>query len=85
MKLRSLVVGFAVASLALTACGQEGSPGAAPAPEVDVTVAEDFTLPDSPVWTAADAAGTLTLGVRDDQPGLGFRDATTQEYAGFDI
>ncbi len=30
-------------------------------------------------------AGTITIGVKSDQPGLGFKDPTTGQYSGFDI
>jgi glutamate transport system substrate-binding protein len=91
MKLRTLAVGLMVGVLALTACGREGSPttpaapGGEAAPEVSYPVATGVSLPDSPTFAKIQQRGRIVAGVRDDQPGLGFRDATTGEYAGFDI
>jgi glutamate transport system substrate-binding protein len=91
MKLRTLAVGLMVSALALTACGREGSPAAptAPggeaAPELSYPVATGVSLPDSPTFAKIQQRGRIVAGVRDDQPGLGFRDATTGEYAGFDV
>ncbi|TWF74355.1 glutamate transport system substrate-binding protein [Pseudonocardia hierapolitana] len=91
MKLRTLAVGLMVGALALTACGREGSPttpaapGGETAPEVSYPVATGVSLPDSPTFAKIQQRGRIVAGVRDDQPGLGFRDATTGEYAGFDV
>lgn len=94
MKLRTLAVGLMVGALALTACGREGSPTTPAAPgggggetaaELSYPVATGVSLPDSPTFAKIQQRGRVVAGVRDDQPGLGFRDATTGEYAGFDI
>jgi glutamate transport system substrate-binding protein len=91
MKLRTLAVGLMVSALVLTACGREGSPtapaapGGEAAPELSYPVATDVSLPDSPTFAEIQQRGRIVAGVRDDQPGLGFRDAITGEYAGFDI
>ncbi len=91
MKLRTLAVGLMVSALALTACGREGSPtapaapGGEPAAELSYPVATGVSLPDSPTFAKIQQRGRIIAGVRDDQPGLGFRDATTGEYAGFDV
>ncbi len=91
MKLRTLAVGLAVTALALTACGREGSPtaptapGGQPAPELSYPVAENVQVEGSPVFQAMSQRGRVVVGVKEDQPGLGFKDATTGEYSGFDI
>jgi glutamate transport system substrate-binding protein len=85
MKLRSLVVGLAAAALTLTACGQSGSPGGGSEPVVTNEPAANVTVEGSPVFAAMQQRGRVVMGVRDDQPGLGFKDATTNEYSGFDI
>lgn len=67
----------------LAACGQS-----APSPTenaVDFPVAQDVTVEGSPTFTAITDRGKVIIGVKDDQPGLGFRDATTGQYSGFDI
>jgi glutamate transport system substrate-binding protein len=84
MKFRALVVGLAAAALTLTACGQSGSPGSA-GPVVSEAPAADVTVPGSKTFDAIKARGNVIIGVKDDQPGLGFKDATTGEYSGFDI
>jgi glutamate transport system substrate-binding protein len=94
MKLRTLAVGLVVTALALTACGREGSPtapaapgapGGEAAPALSYPVATGVSLPDSPTFAKIQQRDRIIAGVRDDQPGLGFRDATTGEYAGFDV
>jgi glutamate transport system substrate-binding protein len=84
MKLRHLAAGLLVSTLALTACGREGSPGAessAPAPSAAAGVAVEG----SPTFAAMQQRGRVVMGVRADQPGLGFQDATTGQYTGFDV
>ncbi|GAA2563269.1 glutamate ABC transporter substrate-binding protein [Pseudonocardia hydrocarbonoxydans] len=88
MKMRTLAVGLMVGALALSACGREGgptTPESEAAAELSYPVAENVALTGSPTFDAMTAAGRITIGVKEDQPGLGFRDATTNEYSGFDI
>jgi glutamate transport system substrate-binding protein len=85
MKLRTLAVGLMVSALALTACGQEGSPGGGGAPVVTESAAADVQVTGSKTYDAMKARGRVVIGVKEDQPGLGFKDATTNEYSGFDI
>ena len=91
MKLRTLAVGLAVTALALTACGREGSPtaptapGGEAAPELSYTVAENVQVEGSPVFQAIQQRGRIQMGVKNDQPGLGQVDPTTNTYSGFDI
>jgi len=90
MKIRTLAVGLLVSGLALTACGKSGSPadtapgGAAAAP-LTYPVAQNVDVAGSPAFAKAKAAGKITLGVKDDQPGLGIKDPTTGKYSGFDV
>ncbi|ALE76447.1 ABC transporter substrate-binding protein [Pseudonocardia sp. EC080625-04] len=72
------------AALALAGCGQEGSPGAAGS-GYEPVVAQNVTVEGSPTFQAMQQRGRVVVGVKDDQPGLGFRDATTGEFSGFDI
>jgi glutamate transport system substrate-binding protein len=91
MKLRTLAVGLVVSALALTACGREGSPtaptapGGQEAPELSYPVATNVQVEGSPVFQAMTQRGRVIVGVKEDQPGLGFKDATTGEYSGFDV
>lgn len=77
---------FAAAALALSGCGggttEAGSEGGGDAP---YTVASDVQLTGSPTFDSIQAADKVVVGVKQDQPGLGFQDAATGEYAGFDI
>ncbi|GGA74199.1 ABC transporter substrate-binding protein [Pseudoclavibacter endophyticus] len=73
--------GFA-ALLVLTGCA-EGAPGAHEPLEFEV--ASDVALEGSPTYDAASQSGTIRVGVKEDQPGLGYLDATTGERSGFDV
>jgi glutamate transport system substrate-binding protein len=91
MKLRTLAVGLVVSALALTACGREGSPtaptapGGQEAPALSYPVAENVQVAGSPTFEAMTQRDRVVIGVKEDQPGLGFKDATTGEYSGFDV
>ena len=85
--------GIAIAALALTACNS-GTPGAEPsatggASEAPAgnpwTVAEDVTIDGSPTFDRIKSAGVVKVGVKEDQPGLGYLDPTTRERTGFDV
>ncbi|SMY03387.1 amino acid ABC transporter substrate-binding protein, PAAT family [Brevibacterium sp. 239c] len=90
-KLRLSIASVAIGLLALSGCGQGGTPDApaegdgdqAKAPEYTVNDSADFK--DSKTWKAAKDAGKLKIGVKYDQPGLGNVKAGTKEPAGFDI
>ncbi len=86
--------GIAIAALALTACNS-GTPGAeTPIPgETESgaasgtpwTVATDVTLEGSPTFDKIKSAGKVKVGVKEDQPGLGYLDPTTNTRSGFDV
>lgn len=87
MRKRKAALG-AVAALVvpfmLTACGNAGEEGAAgPDTKVDKNAAEKFKA-GSAMREFADK-GTITIGVKYDQPGLGFKKAGSNVPAGFDI
>ena len=84
MKLRHLAAGLLVGALALSACGKEGSPGAESSGPTQ-TAAAGVTVEGSPTFAAMTQRGRVVIGVKEDQPGLGFKDATTGQYSGFDI
>ncbi|AYF99351.1 glutamate ABC transporter substrate-binding protein [Protaetiibacter intestinalis] len=80
----------AVAALALTACnsGSPTSPGGDGGDTGDVlpwTVATDVTLDGSPTFENITDRGKVVIGVKEDQPGLGYLDVTTGERTGFDV
>lgn len=87
-------IGIAAAALlALTACnsGSPSNPGGGTGGDEggeDSTwfeVAKDVKLDGSPTFDKIEAAGKVTVGVKEDQPGLGYLDVTTGERTGFDI
>lgn len=65
--------------------GPETEPGEDPGTgDYPFEVAEGFTLEGSPTFDDA-AANGLDLGIREDQPGLGYLDAVSGELTGFDV
>lgn len=81
-----LVAATAALALSLSACGGTGGGGAAPAAsDAPYKVAENVSLSGSPTFDTIKSSGKLRIGVKQDQPGLGFKDAATGEYTGFDI
>lgn len=77
MKLRLLGVG-AVAALLLSACGGGGN-------GVDVEVAENPNFPEGSTMAKLADAGKITIGVKYDQPGIGYLEPGADAPTGFDI
>lgn len=89
---------IAAAALALTGCNT-GTPGAAPdaggsdsgSTGGETTtgalweVAEGVTLEGSPSFDDMQSRGSVVIGVKEDQPGLGYLDNVTNERSGFDV
>lgn len=74
------------AALAMTGCGSAAENSAAPGADAPAfEVAKDVALTGSPTFDKIKSAGTIRIGVKPDQPGLGFLDAATGKYSGFDI
>lgn len=87
MKLRFAAAGLLVGGLALAACGSgtdQPSAGAPPTTE-QIAVADNVSVPGSPTFQRIQSSGTVTIGVKDDQPGVGLKDPITGEFTGFDI
>lgn len=87
---RALIALAAAAALALAGCagpggdtggGDEGGGGETPKFEV----AKDVKLDGSPTYDRMKQAGKVVIGVKEDQPGLGYLDAATGERSGFDV
>ncbi|NKE61225.1 glutamate ABC transporter substrate-binding protein [Lentzea sp. PSKA42] len=85
MRVRTLAAVLLTGALALTACGKEGSPTDQGAPAGLFEVAKDVKVDGSPTFEKIKARGSLVVGVKEDQPGLGYKDPTTNKYSGFDI
>ncbi len=70
-------------SCTLVACGEAGGDGEG----ADVTAEEDCDgkFEDGTKMAELSEAGEITMGVRYDQPGLGFKDAAADIPTGFDI
>jgi len=94
LRIGGALAGIAIAALALTACNS-GTPGAEPdettgggdeeTSSTPWTVATDVTIDGSQTFDAITDRGSVKVGVKEDQPGLGYLDPTTNERTGFDI
>ncbi|WP_033437142.1 glutamate ABC transporter substrate-binding protein [Saccharothrix sp. NRRL B-16314] len=84
MRVRTLAVALLAGGLALTACGKEGTPGD-PGTGPSQQVAADVKVDGSPTFEKMTKRGKVVIGVKEDQPGLGYKDPTTNKYTGFDI
>jgi len=76
MRLRALALS-AAAALLLTACGGDGG--------VDVEVQENPKFESGSTMAKLADQGSIKIGVKADQPGVGFKDPATGDYEGFDI
>jgi len=87
MRLRSLAIGLLVGGLALTACGKEGTPTNDATGGVSTTpkVAEKVKVEGSATFDRMTQNDKVVIGVKEDQPNLGFKDPTTNQYSGFDV
>jgi glutamate transport system substrate-binding protein len=65
----------------LAACGEDDTAEDSP----DVTVAEDTDFPAGSTMERLAEEGTIKVGVKFDQPGLGSRSLETDEPVGFDV
>jgi len=91
-KRMSILAVASAATLLLAGCAAGtpggGDPGTEPTDPGDgalYEVATDVELEGSPTYDAMVADGKVTIGVKEDQPNLGFLDAATGERTGFDI
>ncbi len=81
-----LVAATAALALSLSACGGTGgSPAPTATSDLPYKVADNVSISGSPTFDTIKSSGKVRIGVKQDQPGLGFKDAATGEYSGFDI
>ena len=85
MKLRAMAVGLLVGGLVLVACGRETAPGASSTQVAAPGVAQNVTVTGSPTFDKMNKRGTIIIGVKNDQPGLGYLNPKTNRYEGFDV
>lgn len=81
---------ISVAALALSGCADGGPTdakdgGNSAAADTPWTVAESVTLEGSPTFDAMKKRDKVVIGVKEDQPNLGYYDNVTQERSGFDV
>ncbi|GGD00741.1 ABC transporter substrate-binding protein [Tersicoccus solisilvae] len=91
----TLLATLAASALALSACGGGANPGGdsgdtaqagdSASPAVSYPVASNVALTGSPTYDKIKSAGKVVIGVKEDQPTLGFKDAITGERSGFDV
>ncbi len=88
MRIRQLsaMAAAAVLSVGIAGCGDAGSStSGADAPDVEVQEDAASQFEDGTRMKELAEAGTITVGVKYDQPGLGFKDATSDIPTGFDV
>lgn len=85
MKRRVMAIGLLVGSLVLVACGRETAPGTSGTEAPVPSVAQNVTVEGSPTFARMTQRGTVIVGVKNDQPGLGYLNPTTNKYEGFDV
>jgi glutamate transport system substrate-binding protein len=83
MKIRTIAVMAIALSLLSAACGKEGSDTTSTG--APASVASNVTLTGSPTFDKIKGRGKVIIGVKEDQPNLGYKDPTTGAYSGFDI
>ena len=76
------IIATAGLALSLAACGDAGE-DSGPEAEVAENASEDFE--DGTRMKELADAGAITVGVKYDQPGLGFKDAASDTPTGFDV
>ncbi|HXH80373.1 glutamate ABC transporter substrate-binding protein [Nocardioides sp.] len=82
IRTKAVVAGLGLA-LSLAACGDAGSDSEGPEIEVKEDAASEFE--DGTRMKELAEAGSIKIGVKFDQPGLGFKDAASDTPTGFDV
>ncbi|WP_207767552.1 glutamate ABC transporter substrate-binding protein [Arthrobacter glacialis] len=84
-KTLSVAAVLTAAALAMTGCGGGDTGGESTSAAPAFEVAKDVALTGSPTFDKIKSSGVVRIGVKEDQPGLGYLDAATGERSGFDI
>lgn len=85
MKFRRLALLAGVLVVLLASCGKEGTSTDTGSGNAPASVASAVTLEGSPTFDKIKSRGKIIIGVKEDQPNLGYKDPTTGKYSGFDI
>ena len=85
MKLRAMALALLAGGLVLVACGRETSSSASGAKVPVPSVAQNVAVTGSPTFTTMTQRGTVIIGVKNDQPGLGYLNPKTNKFEGFDV
>ena len=81
MKFRALAAVSVAGLMAITGCGREAESGTT----APVSAAANVTIAGSPTFDRMKSRGKAVIGVKEDQPNLGFRDPATNQFSGFDV
>jgi glutamate transport system substrate-binding protein len=79
----TLIFAALTTAMATGACGEAGEDGESSGPEAEVV--EDPDFPEGSQMAEYADAGSITIGVKTDQPGIGFQGAGDEAPTGFDI
>jgi glutamate transport system substrate-binding protein len=73
--------------LLFAACGKEGETdtGSGSGSATTAATVQDVKVDGSATFAAMTDRGKVIIGVKEDQPNLGYKDPTTGDYSGFDI
>ena len=82
IRTKAVVAGLGLA-LSLAACGDAGDDSEGV--EVEAEEVEEGKFEEGTAMAALAEAGKITIGVKYDQPGLGFKDASADVPSGFDV
>ena len=80
-----LATALALSAVALAGCGSSSDPAASGGSEAPYKVASDVKLEGSTTFEKIKKDGKVVVGVKQDQPNLGYKDPATDKYTGFDI
>jgi glutamate transport system substrate-binding protein len=90
MRFRTLPAALAALALAVAACGEsksdlDGGSGGKSGNASTYQVAQNPSFPAGSTMERLSKAGSITVGVKADQPGIGAKNPATGQYEGFDI